>query len=82
MLAGYIGISKLYHMYNDMRYSLVTNNPWFFIALTTMVLGTQLFLAGFLGEIILRTKNNEERYRMKLIFINLYSPRSSRLHNT
>nr|WP_309758520.1 glycosyltransferase family 2 protein [Flavobacterium sp.] len=64
MLAGYIGISKLYHMYNDMRYSLVTNNPWFFIALTTMVLGTQLFLAGFLGEIILRTKNNEERYKV------------------
>jgi len=64
MLAGYIGISKLYHMYNDMRYSLVTNNPWFYIALTTMVLGTQLFLAGFLGEIILRTKNNEERYKI------------------
>ena len=64
LLAGYIGISKLYHMYNDMRYSLVTNNPWFYIALTTMVLGTQLFLAGFLGEIILRTKNNEERYKI------------------
>ncbi len=67
MLAGYIGISKLYHMYNDMRYSLVTNNPWFYIALTTMVLGTQLFLAGFLGEIILRTKNNEERYKIASI---------------
>ncbi|RTY85895.1 glycosyltransferase family 2 protein [Flavobacterium sp. RSP15] len=64
MLAGYIGVSKLYHMYNDMRYSLVTNNPWFYIALTSMVLGTQLFLAGFLGEIILRTKNNEERYKV------------------
>nr|WP_315166708.1 glycosyltransferase family 2 protein [uncultured Flavobacterium sp.] len=64
MLAGYIGISKLYNMYNDMRYSLVTNNPWFYIALTTMILGTQLFLAGFLGEIILRTKNNEERYKV------------------
>ena len=64
MLAGYIGVSKLYHMYNDMRYSLVTNNPWFYIALTTMILGTQLFLAGFLGEIILRTKNNEERYKV------------------
>jgi glycosyltransferase involved in cell wall biosynthesis len=63
-LAGYIGISKLYHMYNGMKYSLVTNNPWFFIALTTMILGTQLFLAGFLGEIILRTKNNEERYKV------------------
>ena len=64
VLAGYIGVSKLYHMYNNMRYSLVTNNPWFFIALTTMILGTQLFLAGFLGEIILRTKNNEERYKV------------------
>jgi hypothetical protein len=43
-----------------------------------MVLGTQLFLAGFLGEIILN-QNNEERYnRMKLILINLYSPRISR----
>ncbi len=64
LLAGYIGASKLYHMYNNMRYSLVTDNPWFFIALTTMILGTQLFLAGFLGEIILRTKNNEERYKI------------------
>ncbi|SEG40706.1 glycosyltransferase family 2 protein [Flavobacterium urumqiense] len=64
LLAGYIGVSKLYHMYNDMYYNLVTSNPWFYIALTTMVLGTQLFLAGFLGEIILRTKNNEERYKV------------------
>jgi glycosyltransferase involved in cell wall biosynthesis len=64
LLAGYIGVSKLYHMYNNMRYNLVTDNPWFFIALTTMILGTQLFLAGFLGEIILRTKNNEERYKI------------------
>lgn len=62
--AGYIGVSKLYHMYNHMKYSLVTNNPWFYISLTTMVLGTQLFLAGFLGEIILRTKNNEGRYKI------------------
>ncbi|HSD06959.1 glycosyltransferase family 2 protein, partial [Flavobacterium sp.] len=62
--AAYIGISKLYHMYNGMKYTLVTNNPWFFIALTTMILGTQLFLAGFLGEIILRTKHNEERYKI------------------
>ncbi|MFT3793967.1 glycosyltransferase family 2 protein [Flavobacterium sp.] len=43
---------------------LVTSNPLFYIALTTMIIGTQLFLAGFLGEIILRTKNNEERYKI------------------
>ncbi|MCG9791125.1 glycosyltransferase family 2 protein [Flavobacterium algicola] len=60
----YIGFLKLYHVYNGMKYSLVTSNPWFYIALTTMILGTQLFLAGFLGEIILRTKNNEERYKV------------------
>ncbi|OCB77915.1 glycosyltransferase family 2 protein [Flavobacterium crassostreae] len=64
LLAGYIGVLKLYHLYNHMRYSLVTDNPWFYIALTTMVLGTQLFLAGFLGEIILRTKSNEKRYKI------------------
>jgi hypothetical protein len=29
---GYIGVSKLYHMFMNMRYSLVTNNPWFFYA--------------------------------------------------
>ncbi|GGF09617.1 glycosyltransferase family 2 protein [Flavobacterium limi] len=64
LAAGYIGISKLYHMYTGMKYTLVTNNPWFYIALTTMILGTQLFLAGFLGEIILRTKSNEARYKV------------------
>ncbi len=62
--AGYIGVLKLFRLYNGLNYDLVTNNPWFFISLTTMIIGTQLFLAGFLGEIILRTKNNEERYKI------------------
>ena len=62
--AGYIGIMKLYKIYSHETTILVTNNPWFYIALTTMIIGTQLFLAGFLGEIILRTKNNEERYKI------------------
>lgn len=62
--AGFIGFVKLYKLYHDLPYDLVTNNPWFFISLTTMIIGTQLFLAGFLGEIILRTKNNDERYKV------------------
>ncbi|OYQ38019.1 glycosyltransferase [Flavobacterium cyanobacteriorum] len=62
--AIYIGVSKLYKLYHHEPAMLVTNNPWFYIALATMIIGTQLFLAGFLGEIILRTKNNEERYRI------------------
>lgn len=62
--AAYIGFLKLYKLYHHQKTILVTDNPWFYIALTTMVIGTQLFLAGFLGEIILRTKNNEERYKI------------------
>lgn len=63
--AGYIGVSKLFKLlYLHQETILVTQNPWFYIALTTMIIGTQLFLAGFLGEIILRTKNNEERYKI------------------
>lgn len=65
--AGYIGLSKLVKLYRHHETILVTDNPWFYIALTTMIIGTQLFLAGFLGEIILRTKNNEERYKIQEI---------------
>lgn len=65
--ALYIGVMKLYKLYHNEPTILVTDNPWFYIALTTMIIGTQLFLAGFLGEIILRTKNNEERYKISEI---------------
>jgi len=62
--AGFIGINKLLRLYNNYPTIRVTDNPWFYIALATMIIGTQLFLAGFLGEIILRTKNNETRYKI------------------
>lgn len=62
--AGYIGFSKLYRLYNDLPYDLVTNSPYFYISLTTMIIGTQLFLAGFLGEIILRSKESNENYKI------------------
>ena len=62
--AIYIGISKLYRLYNDLPYDLVTNSPYFYISLTTMIIGSQLFLAGFLGEIILRNKETNENYKI------------------
>jgi len=62
--ASFIGIYKLYKLSVHEPAILVTNNPWFYIALTAMILGTQLFLAGFLGEIILRSKTNEIRYKI------------------
>lgn len=57
-------IIKLVKLNSGYPTILVTDNPLFYIALTAMMIGTQLFLAGFLGEIILRTKNNEERYKI------------------
>ena len=62
--AAYIGFIKLYKLYHNMPTILVANNPWFYIALTTMIIGTQLFLAGFLGEIILRTKKTTPTYKI------------------
>ncbi|MBP92971.1 MAG: glycosyltransferase [Flavobacteriaceae bacterium] len=58
----YLGIDKLFLNPNG---RLITDRPQFFIALVTMIIGTQFFVAGFLGEIILRTKENRKRYLIK-----------------
>ena len=61
LFALYLGIDKLF-IHKTSR--LITDRPQFYLSITAMLIGTQLFLAGFLGEIILRTKNNEERYKI------------------
>ncbi|WP_333809954.1 glycosyltransferase family 2 protein [Flavobacterium sp.] len=61
LFALYLGIDKLFINTSG---RLITERPQFYLSLTAMLIGTQLFLAGFLGEIILRTKNNEERYKI------------------
>ena len=60
-----LGISKLLAVYNNQRAPLITSNPWFFIALTTMVLGTLLFLSGFIGELILRNSTVRNQYLLE-----------------
>lgn len=57
-----IGISKLVKLYHHEPTILIANNPWFYIALTCMILGSQFFLAGFLGELFLRSKRKVKRY--------------------
>jgi len=59
LFSFYLGIDKLFL---NPAGRLITEKPHFYIALATMIIGTQFFLAGFLGEIILRTKSNTERY--------------------
>jgi len=59
IFAFYLGLDKLFlNPYGR----LITEKPLFYISLVTMIIGTQFFLAGFLGEIILRTKSKEKRY--------------------
>ena len=57
-----VGAHKLYAMHSGQPYILVTDSPYFYLALTTMILGTQLFLAGFLGELIARNAAERNNY--------------------
>lgn len=61
VLTVYLGIDKLFV---NPEGRLLTELPHFYIALTAMVIGSQLFLAGFLGEIILRTNKHKEDYKI------------------
>ena len=60
-----VGAHKLYAMYSGHPYILVTDSPYFYLALTTMILGTQLFLAGFLGEMIARNSTERNKYHIE-----------------
>ena len=63
--ALYIGAVKLYKLYKGSSTILVTENPWFYIALTAMILGTLLFLSGFIGELIIKSKDTIKHYTIK-----------------
>ncbi len=60
-----VGGMKLYHMYIGEPYRLVTDSPYFYLALTTMIIGTQLFLAGFIGELIARNSSRRNDYEVE-----------------
>lgn len=72
-----LGGIKLYHVCNGEPYRLVTDSPYFYIALTTMILGTQLFLTGFIGELIARnsTRRNDYEIEEELNLIDNMSPK-------
>lgn len=64
VLAAYLGINKLVAMHHNLPAKLVTQSPYFYIALTTMILGTQLFLTGFLGELVSRSSTERNTYQI------------------
>jgi glycosyltransferase involved in cell wall biosynthesis len=57
-----VGSVKLYCIKTGTPAPLVANSPWFYIALTSMIIGTQLFLAGFIGELITRNSPDRNNY--------------------
>jgi len=64
ILALWMGVRKLYLLSHHIAAPLVTQSPYFYISLMAMILGTQLFLAGFLGELISRTSTDRNIYQV------------------
>jgi hypothetical protein len=60
-----IGADKLWCLANHIPQRLVTDSPFFYISLTMMMIGTQLFLAGFLGDLISRSSTNRNDYQVE-----------------
>jgi glycosyltransferase involved in cell wall biosynthesis len=58
----WLGIDKLFI---DTKARLITSSPYFYIALTSMIIGSQLFLTGFLAELISRNSANRNSYQIK-----------------
>lgn len=59
-----VGAVKLYNLHHGNHYILVTDSPYFYISLTAMLLGSQLFLAGFVGELIARNSPRRNDYEI------------------
>ncbi|MCU0472722.1 MAG: glycosyltransferase family 2 protein [Bacteroidales bacterium] len=65
VMAGYLGIRKLVFINQHLRAPLVTDSPYFYIALTVMIIGSFLFLTGFLGELISRNSSERNSYLVR-----------------
>jgi glycosyltransferase involved in cell wall biosynthesis len=65
IMAAYLGIRKLVFVYQNLRAPLVTDSPWFYIALAVMIIGTFFFLTGFLAELVNRRSSDRNRYLIR-----------------
>ena len=65
IMAGYLGIRKLLFIKSHLKAPLVTDSPYFYIALTVMIIGSVLFLTGFLGELVNRNSSERNNYLIK-----------------
>lgn len=61
----WIGIDKYLYLSRGIKAPLITDSPYFYIALTCMILGTQLFLAGFIAELVSRSATDRNVYQIE-----------------
>ena len=65
LAAFFLGAQKAWALYNHVPMRLITDSPYFYVALTMMMIGTQLFLAGFLGDLISRNSAGRNDYQIE-----------------
>lgn len=63
--AAWLGAEKLYLVHNGIKTILITQSPYFYLSLTAMILGSQLFVGGFLGELISRSSSDRNQYHVE-----------------
>ena len=64
----FIGANKLYSLANGIPARLITDSPYFYLTLVGMILGVQMFLTGFLGEIVSRNSQERNNYKIEKEF--------------
>ncbi len=63
--AAWLGAQKLYMIHEGIKANLITHSPYFYLSLTAMIIGSQLFVSGFLGELISRSSSDRNHYHIE-----------------
>ncbi len=61
----WLGIQKIMELQHGVVGKLITNSPYFYIALTSMIIGAQFFMGGFMGELISRSASERNNYQIE-----------------
>jgi len=63
--AGWLGVQKIINLNRGIKSILIADSPYFYLAITAMIIGSQLFVAGFLGELISRSSSDRNIYQIE-----------------
>jgi glycosyltransferase involved in cell wall biosynthesis len=66
LAAAYLGVQKIIQLNHGLTGHLITDSPYFYIALTSMIIGAQFFMGGFLGELVSRSSSERNKYQIEV----------------